>query len=264
MSLKEFYSGKKLIIAGPCAMEDHKQMLEVASCAYHNGIEYLRAAIFKPRTRPESFQGIGADVGLEILSDIKSEFKPLHFVSEVCSSDQFKLIKNHIQGIQIGTRSMQNFELLKFIAREFNPEIHHFILLKRGFANTLEEWIASAEYLIAGGVPQHKIILCERGIRSASGVNGVIIDYASAYLAKKQYGFKVIIDPSHGTKQRSLVLPMAEMALNNHFDGVILEAHPRPSESVSDAAQAIGLTELAAFMRRYQSAHATTGSQTFF
>ena len=141
---------------------------------------------------------------------------------------------------------MQNFELLKYVSKNFDKDKHDFVLLKRGFANTNKEWISSAEYLMKGGVPKDKIVLCERGSRSLTSPTGVSLDFINALSAKAQ-GFAVIIDPSHGAKDRKYVLPLAHAAMAMDFDGLMIEAHPKPDESVSDREQAISLEALRTF-----------------
>jgi 3-deoxy-7-phosphoheptulonate synthase len=142
---------------------------------------------------------------------------------------------------------MQNFELLKAVGKHLSDQ-HDFVLLKRGFANTVEEWLESARYLMKGGVPKDKIVLCERGTRSVTSPTGVQLDFIAAMEAHKS-GFKVIIDPSHGSKKAEFVIPLAKASLQLGLNGVMVECHPRPKESVSDAAQAISLEEAEAFIK---------------
>jgi 3-deoxy-7-phosphoheptulonate synthase len=236
-------------IVGPCSIESYQQMEAIAQMATELNISYLRAAIFKPRTRPESFQGIGAVEGLKILNQLKSKYPQLKFVTEVCSIEQLLSVKDSINAIQVGARNMQNFELLKAIAKSFNPSQHEFILLKRGFANTLEEWISAADYLIFGGIAKEKIILCERGQRCSSAFKGVSIDFNTAMAAKILHGFKVMIDPSHGTKDRRFVTEMLKLINGQIFSGTIVEVHPTPALSVSDAEQAISIEDFTEYMQ---------------
>lgn len=238
---------EKLIIAGPCSLESREQIDQVIEVAKDLGISYIRAQVYKPRTNPHSFQGLG-DKGIKILNDLREihSVDEIKFVCEVCSESHFDSLKDLAQVIQIGARNMQNFELLKYVAKNFNEDIQDYVLLKRGFANTNSEWISSAEYLIAGGIPKEKIILCERGSRSLTSPTGVSLDLINALSAKAQ-GFHVIIDPSHGAKDRKYVLPLAEGALAMDFDGLMLEVHPNPDESISDKAQAISLKALRSF-----------------
>lgn len=236
----------KLFILGPCSLESFEQISQVANILRKHDIRYMRTQLFKPRTRPESFQGLGVD-GLSVLSKLRETYSldELKFVAEVCSEEQLASIADHIQVIQIGARNMQNFELLKVIGKYFKSQ--DFVLLKRGFANTLEEWLASAEYLERFGVPKNKIVLCERGSRTLTSPTGVHLDLIAAMMAQKA-GYKVVIDPSHGSKKRDFVLPLAKAALAMDFDGIMIECHPEPNKSVSDAAQAISLEDADQFL----------------
>lgn len=208
----------------------------------------MRTQLYKPRTNPDSFQGLG-DKGVEILKELRKKYskEELKFVCETCSVEQLEKITPWASVIQIGARNMQNFELLKSTGQYLSDE-HDFVLLKRGFANTVEEWLESARYLMHGGVPKEKIVLCERGSRSLTSPTGVQLDFIAALEAKK-HGFRVIIDPSHGSKKSEFVLPLARASLQLGLDGIMVECHPRPSESVSDAKQALSLEEIEEFIR---------------
>lgn len=230
-----------LDIFGPCALESREQMVPVLELAKKLGITYVRAQVFKPRTNPDSFQGLGQE-GILLLQDLKQTYPELKFVCEVCSEKQFEAVKSIASIIQIGARNMQNFELLKYIAQKFD---HDYVLLKRGFANTYKEWMASASYLMKG-IAKDKLILCERGSRSISSPTGVSLDFMCALKAHKE-GFQVIVDPSHGTKDADYVLDLATAAKAMGFAGVMLEAHPEPAKSVSDAVQALSLEQVQNF-----------------
>jgi 3-deoxy-7-phosphoheptulonate synthase len=237
-----------LYIFGPCSLESLEQIAPVAALLKRHGLIYLRTQLFKPRTNPDSFQGLGRD-GLTILNTLRETYSKdeLRFVCEVCSSDHLDVAAPWASVIQIGARNMQNFELLKAVGKHFSDQ-HDFVLLKRGFANTVEEWLESARYLMKGGVPKDKIVLCERGTRSVTSPTGVQLDFIAAMEAHKS-GFKVIIDPSHGSKKAEFVIPLAKASLQLGLNGVMVECHPRPKESVSDAAQAISLEEAEAFIK---------------
>jgi 3-deoxy-7-phosphoheptulonate synthase len=237
----------KIIIIGPCSLESYDQIMSTVAVAKELGITYIRAQVYKPRTNPNSFQGMG-DEGIEVLGKVRLVHSPtdIRFVCEVCSESQFDKVQDLAQVIQIGARNMQNFELLKYISKNFDEDKHDFVLLKRGFANTNKEWISSAEYLMKGGIPKDKIILCERGSRSITSPTGVSLDFINALSAQAQ-GFAVIIDPSHGAKDRKYVLPLAHAAMAMDFDGLMIEAHPNPDKSVSDREQAISLEALKTF-----------------
>jgi 3-deoxy-7-phosphoheptulonate synthase len=210
-------------------------------------IPFFRAQLFKPRTSPKSFQGLGAE-GLDIINYLLGQ--GLQLVSEASSLEQLKIVGSFARIIQIGARNMQNFEFLKRVGKEVDfsrTESTPFVMLKRGFQNTLEEWLASAQYLEQSGVPASQIILCERGTRNFASPTGVTLDLALAYQAKINTPYHVIVDPSHGTRLSTLVLPMAKAILAMDFDGLMLEIHPRPSESLSDAQQAVSLEDFDSF-----------------
>lgn len=236
---------QKLIIIGPCSLENREQITQVMDTAIQIGVPYIRAQVYKPRTSPESFQGMGSE-GIQILKELKRDqkYQEIKYVCEVCSKDHFDSLKDLVSIIQIGARNMQNFELLKYISQNFKDQ--EYVLLKRGFANTVKEWLAAAQYLIQGGIPKEKIILCERGSRSFTSPTGVNLDFIAAFEAQSQ-GFHVIIDPSHGSKDRKFVLPLAQGALAMNFDGVMIEVHPEPEKSVSDKDQAISLEAIKTF-----------------
>ncbi len=238
---------KKLFILGPCSLESFEQISRVANILRKHDVTYMRTQVYKPRTKPDSFQGLGAADGIPVLNKLRETYSidQLKFVAEVCSEEQLAAIADHVQVIQIGARNMQNFELLKVVGKYIKD--HDFVLLKRGFANTLEEWLSAAEYLAYFGVPKNKIVLCERGSRSLTSPTGVHLDLIAAMMGQKA-GYKVVIDPSHGSKQREFVIPLAKAALAMDFDGVMIECHPEPAKSVSDAAQAISLEDAEEFL----------------
>lgn len=237
-----------LYIFGPCSLESLEQIAPVAAMLRRHGLTYLRTQLFKPRTNPDSFQGLGAE-GVNILKTLRQTYKKdeLKFVCEACSTDQLGIIAPWASVIQIGARNMQNFELLKAVGKHVSSDTD-FVLLKRGFANTVEEWLESARYLVQGGVPKEKIVLCERGTRSVTSPTGVQLDFIAAMEAKKS-GFKVITDPSHGSKRSEFVLPLARASLQLGLDGIMVECHPRPLESVSDAKQALSLEATEEFIK---------------
>ena len=235
----------KIIILGPCALEDYDQIESVASMAQSIGVTYLRTQIFKPRTSPDSFQGLGAK-GIEVINKLHSNYHEMKFICEVCSEAHFETVKDTASIIQIGARNMQNFELLKYISKKFDSNKHDYVLLKRGFANTYNEWIQAANYLLGDKIKKENLLLCERGSRSLTSDTGVSLDFINALKAKNE-GYQVIIDPSHGTKKSDYVLPLSKASIAMDFKGLIIEVHPRPNESVSDKEQAISIEECANF-----------------
>ncbi len=239
----------KYFILGPCTLESFEQVKPLSEMALENNVRYFRANIFKPRTSPESFQGLGLE-GLPIVEWLISQGHMI--VSEPLSIDQLGIVKKFASIIQIGARNMQNFEYLKQIGQvvdfENNPEQR--VMLKRGFSNNLDEWLASARYLEQSGVPRDRIILCERGTRNFSAPAGVTLDLALAAKAKMETEYDVIIDPSHGTRDSRLVLPVAKGAMAMDFDGIMVESHPIPEKSVSDAQQALDPRDLDSFLKQ--------------
>lgn len=223
------------VMAGPCAVESYEQLRRVADRLLALGIPCLRGGVFKPRTSPYSFQGMGAE-GLEIVDAIRRE-TGLAIVSEVMSIEQLEMAVEHFDCLQIGSRNMQNFELLKAVGRTGKP-----VLLKRGLAATIEEFVHAAEYVLAAG--NARVILCERGIRSFDPMTRNVLDLAAVALLKEITHLPVIVDPSHATGKRSLVIPASRAAVAIGADGLIVEAHPVPEKSVSDAAQALSLDDL--------------------
>jgi 3-deoxy-7-phosphoheptulonate synthase len=239
---------ESLYIFGPCALESLEQIAPVAAMLKRHNLKYLRTQLFKPRTNPDSFQGLGRD-GIQILQTLRKTYGPdeLKFVCEAGSVEQLETIAPWAAIIQIGARNMQNFELLKAVGKIIS-DTNDYVLLKRGFANTVEEWLEAARYLTQGGVDKSKIILCERGTRSVTSPTGVQLDFIAAMEAKKS-GFKVITDPSHGSKKSEFVIPLAKAGLQLGLDGLMVECHPKPSESVSDAKQAISLEVAEEFIK---------------
>ncbi|MBK8190308.1 MAG: 3-deoxy-7-phosphoheptulonate synthase [Vampirovibrionales bacterium] len=230
-----------VLMAGPCAVESLEQLRETARTLQALGIHCLRAGAFKPRTSPYAFQGMGM-AGIELLSQIRDEFD-LAIISEVMSAEQIAPMAPHIDCFQVGSRNMQNFDLLKALGRQNKP-----VLLKRGLAATLEEFLWAAEYILEGGNPH--VILCERGIRSFDSATRNVFDLAAVALLRERTHLPVIADPSHATGKRSLVLPCARAAIAVGAQGLIVEAHPQPEKSVSDADQALSFPELGELARQ--------------
>lgn len=225
---------EKLIIAGPCAVESYEQMVEVAEELTKNHITFLRAGAFKPRTSPYDFQGLEIE-GLKILKKIKAQYN-LKIVSEIPSTEYLDDFVETVDIIQVGARNMQNFALLKALSKVNKP-----VLLKRGFANTLEEWLCAAEYLLKGGNDQ--IILCERGIRTFETNTRNTLDLGVVATIKQEYNIPIIVDPSHACGNNKLVTPLSLASLVVGADGLMIEIHPNPKASLSDSAQALSFNE---------------------
>jgi 3-deoxy-7-phosphoheptulonate synthase len=232
------------VIGGPCAVESASQIDRAARMVANAGVPLLRGGAFKPRTSPYSFQGLGKR-GLLMLHECRRNLN-LPVVAEVLSDSDIGLVERHADMLQVGARNMQNFTLLKALGRSRKP-----VLLKRGLAATVEEWLNAAEYILHAGNP--RVVLCERGIRTYENSTRNTLDLNSVALLKKLTHLPVLVDPSHGTGRRELVRPLALAALAAGADGIIVEAHPNPDEAWSDGAQSLdseGLEALMADLRR--------------
>lgn len=221
--------GSFTYMAGPCSVESEEQIIGIARRVKAAGAQMLRGGAFKPRTSPYSFQGMGAD-GIKLLLEAKKE-TGLPIVTELMDIGHLDLFAD-IDLIQIGARNMQNFELLKELGHCGKP-----ILLKRGLANTIQEWLMSAEYLMAGG--NHDIILCERGIRTYETFTRNTLDLSAVEAVHEMSHLPVIVDPSHATGKAKMVLPMAMGAAAVGADGLMVEVHNDPAHAKCDGAQSI-------------------------
>jgi 3-deoxy-7-phosphoheptulonate synthase len=219
-----------VVIAGPCSVESRMQILEAARAVKKGGAHMLRGGAFKPRTSPYSFQGLEEE-GLKLLTEAREE-TGLPVVTEVLSPMDVELVSKYVDMLQIGTRNMQNYPLLRAVGRTERP-----VLLKRGLGATVNEWLNAAEYIMVGG--NEDVILCERGIRSLDRITRFTLDLAVVPLVKKVSHLPVIVDPSHATGIRELVSPMARASVAAGADGVIVEVHPNPQEALSDGAQSL-------------------------
>lgn len=216
------------IVAGPCAVESKEQLLRTAYFLKENGAHVLRAMVFKPRTSPYSFQGLG-EKGLEIVKEVKEEVG-IPVVTEVMDSDQIEKVYDVADILQIGARNMQNFTLLKAVGRSGKPTI-----LKRGFSSTIEEWLSAAEYIMSEG--NENVILCERGIRTFVNETRFTLDIASVPIVKELTSLPIIVDPSHAAGSRKLVIPLAKASKAVGCDGIMVEVHPEPEKALSDSKQ---------------------------
>ncbi len=222
------------VIAGPCAVESREQINESANFLKEIGVKILRAGVFKPRTSPYSFQGLG-EKGLELLSEVRQKYGLL-IVTEVMSSEHIKIVSQCTDILQIGARNMQNFELLKAVGKTGKP-----ILLKRGLSATIDEWLASADYIMNEG--NFNVILCERGIRTFETRTRNTLDLSAVALVKQLSHLPIIVDPSHGTGNSKLVPPMSRAALAVGADGLIIEVHPQPEKALSDGFQSLNFEQ---------------------
>ena len=225
------YDSKEfLIIGGPCAVESYTQMNVIAKELKNTGISILRAGTFKPRTSPYSFQGLGKE-GVKILNSVGKE-NSLKTVTEVLDTRDVEFLEQYVDYLQIGTRNMQNYALLKEVGKCRKP-----IILKRGMNATIEEWLYSAEYILKEG--NTRVILCERGIRTFEPWTRNTLDLSAVSLIKTMTRLPIIIDPSHGTGCRGLIEPMCLAGIMAGCDGVMVEVHNTPEEALSDGKQSI-------------------------
>lgn len=234
-------AGDVVIMAGPCSIEDKEQLLKTARAVKAAGAGVLRGGAFKPRTSPYSFRGLGED-GLKILADIGAE-TGLKVITEVMAPEQVGLVARYADILQIGTRNMQNYQLLEEVGQINKP-----CLLKRGMSATIEEWLLSAEYIMGKG--NKEIILCERGIRTFETATRNTLDLSSIPVVKRMSHLPVICDPSHATGKWYLVPPMALAALGAGVDGLLIEVHPDPDHALSDGAQSLTLENFSVLMER--------------
>jgi 3-deoxy-7-phosphoheptulonate synthase len=219
-----------IVIAGPCSAESEEQVNAAAAAVKKAGAKILRGGAFKPRSSPYSFQGLG-EPGLRMLRTA-ADAQDLKLVSEVMDVSQIELIEQYCDMFQVGARNMQNFTLLKELGRQRKP-----VLLKRGIAATIEEWLLSAEYILAGG--NGGVVLCERGIRTFENYTRNTLDISAIPVVKKLSHLPIVADPSHGTGRRDKVAPMARAAVAAGADGLIIEVHCDPDRALSDGAQSM-------------------------
>jgi 3-deoxy-7-phosphoheptulonate synthase len=231
------FGGEEIVvIGGPCAVESLEQMQQIAEALSQVPVPALRGGVYKPRTSPYSFQGMGLD-GLRVLASVRQQYG-MPIVTEVMSIAQLEPVCAYADMLQIGSRNMQNFELLKALGQVDQP-----VLLKRGLAATLEEFVMAAEYVMAHGNPN--VVLCERGIRSFDPYTRNVLDLGAVVALKQLTHLPVIVDPSHAAGKRELVPNLARAAIACGADGLIIECHPMPDQSVSDARQALSLEDMA-------------------
>lgn len=221
--------GNFVMIAGPCSVESEEQIVAVAQAVKASGANILRGGAFKPRTSPYSFQGLG-EVGLRYL-EIAKEETGLPIVTELMDLSQLPLFKN-VDVIQIGARNMQNFDLLKAVGRQEKP-----VMIKRGMSATYEEWLMSAEYVMAGG--NENVILCERGVRTFETYTRNTLDLAAIPVLRKLTHLPIIVDPSHATGKSWLVDPLAMGAVATGCDGLLIEVHNDPAHALCDGPQSL-------------------------
>jgi 3-deoxy-7-phosphoheptulonate synthase len=238
--------GSLAIIAGPCSIENAKQAFAVAEAVKKSGAQFFRGGAFKPRTSPYSFSGLGKDA-LKILAEIREQFG-LKIVTEGLDEATVDLVEKYADMIQIGSRNMQNFTLLRRVGRSKLP-----VLLKRGMAATLEEWLLAAEYVMSEG--NYQIVLCERGVRTFAQHSRNTLDLAAVPAVRRISHLPVIVDAAHGTGRNYLVAPLARAGVAVGADGLMVEVHARPDEALSDGAQALTLDEYEQMVKEVRAIH---------
>ena len=219
-----------IVMAGPCSVETREQLGAIARTVQSSGARMLRGGAFKPRTSPYSFQGHGEEA-LRWMRE-SADALGLAVVSEVMDPRPIEMMLRYVDCLQVGARNMQNFELLKELGKVRRP-----VLLKRGLSATIEEWLLSAEYVLAGGNPN--VILCERGIRTFESATRNTLDISAIPVVKKRSHLPIVVDPSHGTGRRDKVIPMARAAIAAGADGLLIEVHNDPDKALSDGAQSL-------------------------
>ncbi len=223
------FGGKELVlIAGPCAIESREQILEAALAVKKSGAKVLRGGAFKPRTSPYAFQGLEEE-GLKYLQEAK-QVTGLQTITEVTSEKAVEMALPYVDMFQIGARNVQNFQLLREVGKSMKP-----VLLKRGSATTIDEWLNAAEYIMSEG--NYNVVLCERGIRTFETATRNTLDLSAVPVVKNQSHLPVIVDPSHAAGKSKFVLPLSRAAIAAGADGLIVEVHPNPMCAMSDAAQ---------------------------
>ncbi len=236
----KFGDGNVVMIAGPCAVENEEQTIRIAIAVKERGAQMMRGGAFKPRTSPYSFQGLGEE-GLVILA-IAREKTGLPFVTEVLDTETVSIVAQYTDMLQIGTRNMQNFSLLKEVGKAGKP-----VLMKRGMSATLEETLMSAEYLMVNG--SRNVVVCERGVRTFSNHARNTLDISIIPAWKQVCHLPIIVDPSHSSGQHYSVIPHALAGLGAGADGIIVDVHDRPEEALCDGPQALHPDEFAELMK---------------
>jgi 3-deoxy-7-phosphoheptulonate synthase len=223
-------AGEPVVMAGPCSIESTDQALKIARIVKERGAKVFRGGAFKPRTSPYSFQGLGEE-GLQILEEVHRQ-TGLITITEATDHSNIELVERYADIIQIGARNMQNYSLLRRAGQSDKP-----VLLKRGMAATVEEWLMSAEYIMSEG--NHQVMLCERGIRTFSDITRNTLDLSAVPVIKEVSHLPILVDPSHAAGRRDFVIPLAKAAIAVGADGLLVEVHHDPAHAVSDGKQSL-------------------------
>jgi len=229
-----------VVMAGPCAVESEEQIFTIAKFVAEQGVKVLRGGAFKPRTSPYSFQGLG-EQGLKLLRSAADEYGLL-VITEVLDTKDVQLVAEYADILQVGARNMQNFALLKELGKIDKP-----VMLKRGMSATIEEWLMAAEYILSGG--NHKVILCERGIRTFETSTRNTLDINAIPVIHKKSHLPIVVDPSHATGIRDKVIPVARAAVAAGADGLIIEVHNQPEKAKSDGPQSLYFEQFSQLMK---------------
>ena len=248
-------NGHLTLIAGPCAIESEAQALAIADYVKKAGAHLYRGGAFKPRTSPYSFQGLGEE-GLKILAKVREQ-TGMPVVTEVMDTQTFDLVEHYADILQIGTRNMQNFSLLKRSGESYRP-----VLLKRGMAATIEEWLMAAEYIMAQG--NHQVILCERGVRTFVHHSRNTLDLSAVPVVRKESHLPIIIDPSHAGGRRDQVLPLSRAAVAANAHGLMVEVHHQPDKALSDGAQSLLPEQFKILCRQVEAIYEVFGGKEPF
>lgn len=231
------------IIAGPCSVESRDQMMRTVEFLVSQGITLIRGGVFKPRTSPYAFQGLGKD-GLKILAEVKQQF-PVGLVTEALDHENFNAVEQVADMIQIGARNMQNFSLLRRAGQSHKP-----ILLKRGLAATLEELLMAAEYILAGG--NRQVVMCERGVRTFADHTRNTLDLSTVVVAKQLSHLPILVDPSHAAGKWPYVIPLALAGVVAGAHGLLVEVHPDPTKALSDGPQSLTFEKFSELQQKFQ------------
>ena len=243
--------GRRIVaMAGPCAVENEGQLFQAAEAVKAAGATILRGGAYKPRTSPFSFQGL-KEAGLELLKQAKARFG-MPVVTEIVDTRDVELFSRYADILQVGSRNMQNYSLLTAVGQSRRP-----VVLKRGFACTVTEWLTAADYILAAGNPN--VILCERGIRTFEDSTRFSLDLSSIAVVKKFSHLPIIVDPSHAARHFSLVPSLARGAIAAGADGLMIEVHPNPREALVDGAQSLTPSDFSQLMRELETVAAAVG-----
>ena len=249
-------AGTITMLAGPCSVESAEQFDEVAACLAEQGLHWIRGGAFKPRTSPYSFQGLGME-GVQIMHDAGRKYG-LNALTEVVDTKHVAAVAELVDGLQIGTRNMANFELLKVIGK-VTEDTHKCILFKRGMASTIDEWLSAVEYITQFGNPN--VMLCERGIRTFETASRFTLDITAVPVVHQRSTFPICVDVSHPAGQTALIPSLAKAAIAAGADSLMIEVHPNPKVAKSDAAQQLTLPQFVELLAELREVAAAVGKR---